>query len=60
MSRREAKILSYATLLHSPVLPGDFRDEVGHHRYYGSSATNGGERLAETRSGPHPDPTKKL
>ena len=30
----------------------DWHDEVGHHRYYGSSATNGGERLAETRRGP--------
>jgi hypothetical protein len=27
----------------------DWHDEVGHHRYYGSSVLNGGERLAETR-----------
>jgi hypothetical protein len=33
---------------------GDFHDFSGHHRYYGSSASNGGERLAETRRGPRP------
>ena len=60
MSRRDAKILSYATLAHSPVTNGDVRDETGHHRYYGSSATNGGERLVETRSGPRPDPAKTI
>jgi hypothetical protein len=30
---------------------GDWHDVTGHHRYYGSSAINGGERLAETRRG---------
>jgi len=60
MSRREVKIISYGTLSQSPALAGDFRDEVGHHRYYGSSATNGGERLAESRGGPRPDAAKKL
>lgn len=30
---------------------GDWHDEVGHHRYYGSSVLNGGERLAESRRG---------
>jgi hypothetical protein len=60
MSRREVKILSYGTLSQSPAFAGDFRDETEHHRYYGSSATNGGERLAETRGGPRPDPAKKL
>jgi hypothetical protein len=34
--------------------PGDWHDATGHHRYYGSSACNGGERLAETRRGPRP------
>ena len=29
----------------------DWHDEVGHHRYYGSSALNGGERIVETRRG---------
>jgi hypothetical protein len=31
---------------------GDWHDVTGHHRYYGSSATNGGEQLTETRRGP--------
>jgi hypothetical protein len=31
---------------------GDWHDVSGHHRYYGSSATNGGERIVESRSGP--------
>ena len=34
-----------------PSAAGDCHDLTGHHRYYGSSATNGGERLAETRRG---------
>ena len=33
---------------------GDRHDISGHHRYYGSSATNGGERIAETRRGARP------
>jgi hypothetical protein len=33
---------------------GDLHDMSGHHRYYGSSACNGGERIAETRRGPRP------
>jgi hypothetical protein len=33
---------------------GDFHDVTGHHRYYGSSACNGGERIAETRRGSRP------
>ena len=37
-----------------PSAAGDRHDEGGHHRYYGSSATNGGERLAETRRGARP------
>ena len=31
---------------------GDWHDVSGHHRYYGSSATNGGEQIVETRRGP--------
>ena len=30
---------------------GDWHDELGHHRYYGSSVCNGGERIVETRRG---------
>jgi hypothetical protein len=33
---------------------GDFHDVTGHHRYYGSSACNGGERIAEPRRGSRP------
>jgi hypothetical protein len=34
-----------------PSAAGDQHDASGHHRYYGSSATNGGERIAATRRG---------
>ena len=37
-----------------PATSGDWHDVSGHHRYYGSSATNGGERLSETRRGARP------
>jgi hypothetical protein len=33
---------------------GEMRELAGHHRYYGSSACNGGERIVERRSGPRP------
>jgi hypothetical protein len=39
-----------------PSAAGDSHDTCGHHRYYGSSAINGGERLSETRSGGRPRP----
>jgi hypothetical protein len=35
---------------------GDFHDVTGHHRYYGSSACNGGERIVQTRRGSRPHP----
>jgi hypothetical protein len=31
---------------------GDWHDQLGHHRYYGSSICNGGERIVESRRGP--------
>jgi hypothetical protein len=31
---------------------GDWHDVSGHHRYYGSSAVNGGERILEDRRRP--------
>jgi hypothetical protein len=37
-----------------PAPAGDWHDISGHHRYYGSSATNGGERLVESRRGARP------
>jgi hypothetical protein len=36
-----------------PVV-GDRHNVTGHHRYYGSSAFNGGERIVESRRGPRP------
>ena len=30
---------------------GDLHEVTGHHRYYGNSAVNGGERLLENRGG---------
>nr|AWM01985.1 hypothetical protein CIT40_19400 [Bradyrhizobium amphicarpaeae] len=32
----------------------DLHDQSGHHRYYGSSAENGGERIVESRRGKRP------
>ncbi|QOZ52465.1 hypothetical protein XH90_14610 [Bradyrhizobium sp. CCBAU 53338] len=34
--------------------PADLHDQAGHHRYYGSSVANGGERIVETRRGKRP------
>jgi hypothetical protein len=33
---------------------GDWHDVPRHHRYYGSSAFNGGERIVERRGGTTP------
>jgi hypothetical protein len=53
MLRQTAKIISdSARSLASSA--GDWHDVSGHHRYYGSSAINGGERLVETRRSPRP------
>ncbi|WP_439368846.1 hypothetical protein ACRQ5Q_17420 [Bradyrhizobium sp. PMVTL-01] len=32
----------------------DLHDQSGHHRYYGSSAENGRERIVESRRGKRP------
>ncbi|TPQ34866.1 hypothetical protein C2U70_16080 [Bradyrhizobium guangdongense] len=32
----------------------DLHDQSGHHRYYGSSASNGGEQIVESRRGKRP------
>jgi hypothetical protein len=37
-----------------PSAADDRHDSSGHHRYYGSSPINGGERLSETRRGARP------
>ena len=34
--------------------PADLHDQAGHHRYYGSSAEGGGERIVESRRGKRP------
>ena len=54
MLRKPATIISDSVRVPAPSQVGDMHDETGHHRYYGSSACNGGERLAETRRGPRP------
>jgi hypothetical protein len=38
----------------SPSAPADLHDRGGHHRYYGSSAETGGERIVESRRGKQP------
>lgn len=53
MSPKPATIISDAA--RSPASSvGDWHDVGGHHRYYGSSALNGGERIVESRRGPRP------
>jgi hypothetical protein len=54
MSRTQALILSDSGRSPLSSQPGDWHDATGHHRYYGSSACNGGERISETRRGPRP------
>ena len=54
MLRKQATILSDSGRYPQASQPGDWHDATGHHRYYGSSACNGGERLAETRRGRRP------
>ena len=57
MLRKESSIISSDTA-RAPASSqaGDWHDFSGHHRYYGSSACNGGERIVETRRGPRPHP----
>ncbi|WFU19723.1 hypothetical protein [Bradyrhizobium sp. CB3481] len=57
MRRQPATIICDAERLYAPSASsqaGDWHDVSGHHRYYGSSAINGGERLAESRRGSRP------
>jgi hypothetical protein len=59
MLRQTAKILSVlsdATRPPATSAAGDWHDTTGHHRYYGSSACNGGERIVDTSRGPRPAP----
>ena len=55
MLRQPASIISdAASACSTPASSqaGDWHDVTGHHRYYGSSAFNGGERIVEDRRGP--------
>jgi hypothetical protein len=58
MSRQPASIIcDAATNRPSPnasTSAGDWHDVGGHHRYYGSSVENGGERIVESRRGARP------
>ena len=56
MSGKPATILSDSVRMPAASQAGDFHDVSGHHRYYGSSASNGGERLSATRRGRRPSP----
>ena len=52
MFRNAATIISDTARAPASSQAGDWHDFSGHHRYYGSSACNGGERIVETRRGP--------
>jgi hypothetical protein len=54
MLRKAAKIISDTARAPASSQAGDWHDFSGHHRYYGSSACNGGERIVETRRGTNP------
>ena len=55
MSRKSGTIISDTSRGLAPTeAGGDWHDVPRHHRYYGSSAFNGGERLTESRRGPRP------
>jgi len=50
MPRKQGTIICDAERM--PALKaGDGQDKSGHHRYYGSSPLNGGERIVTTRHG---------
>jgi hypothetical protein len=54
MFRKAATIITDTARALASAQAGDRHDFSGHHRYYGSSACNGGERIVETRRGPGP------
>ena len=55
MRRQPATIICDVARWRAPPLAssqaGDWHDVSGHHRYYGSSVVNGGERIVEDRRG---------
>jgi hypothetical protein len=59
MSRKSGTIISDTSRGLAPgEAVGDWHDVPRHHRYYGSSAFNGGERIIERRSGSGPRAAK--
>ena len=54
MLRKPASIISDRVRAPVAAQADDRHDLAGHHRYYGSSASNGGERIIENRRGPRP------
>jgi hypothetical protein len=56
MLRKAAWIISDTARAPASSQGGDWHDFSGHHRYYGSSVCNGGERIVETRRRPRPHP----
>ena len=54
MPRTPASIICDASRLPATSQAGDWHHVSGHHRYYGSSAVNGGERIVESRHGARP------
>jgi hypothetical protein len=51
---RKAIILADGAKAPAPSQRNDQHDDPVHHRYYGSTALNGGERIVETRRGQRP------
>jgi hypothetical protein len=60
MLRKPATIISDAMRTPAPTGAGDLHDVSGHHRYYGSSADNGGECIVETRRGKRPQQVNRF
>jgi hypothetical protein len=60
MLRKEAPIICDRTRASASSQASDLHDDTGHHRYYGSSACNGGERIVETRRGARPQSINPL
>jgi hypothetical protein len=54
MLRKPATIICDSARAPASSPAGDWHDITGHHRYYGSSACNGGEQIVETRRGSRP------
>ncbi len=51
MSRQPIRIICDGDRAGVSGVAADGHDDSGHHRYYGGSALNGGERIVEKRSG---------